>query len=86
MKPEETLAAVLRDKDATDAEKSAAAAELAHLRHQNTAPRTRKRSAAKAARALWDKMTPEQRSKEMRRRRRLGIKRRKARALAGEES
>lgn len=78
-------AARLREKGSTDEERSEAAAEMARLKNSMTTPRARRRQAAQAAKALWEKMTPEERRREMKRRRRLGIRRRKMRALGLEE-
>lgn len=75
-------AAAVASKKTGKAERSAAASILATRRHSMTAPRTRRRQCSKAARALWDGMTAEERSAEMRRRRRLGIIRKK-KALRG---
>jgi len=85
MTHETKLAALLRGKGVSDEDRSKAASELATLKNQMTAPRTRRRQAAHAARTLWQGMSPEDRKKEMRRRRRLGIRRKKLRALGKEE-
>jgi hypothetical protein len=85
MAHETKTAAKLRDKDLSDEERSKAAADLARLKNQMTAPRTRRRQAAHAARTLWQRMSPEERRREMRRRRRLGIRRKKLRAIGQED-
>lgn len=75
------VARALRKKT-TDAEtRSEAGSALATIRHQRTAPRTRRRQAAQAAKAFWDRLSPSDRRIEMRRRRKLGYIRRKKRAL-----
>lgn len=82
MSDQSEAAAALRRKDTGKAARSAAASVLALGKHSLTAPRTRRRQCSKAARALWDGMTAEERSTEMRRRRRKGILRKK-RAMRG---
>lgn len=62
-------------------ERSAAAAELAKLAHQQRTPRVRRKMASQAAKSFWDGLTPTERRTEMRRRRKLGIIRKKRRAL-----
>ncbi len=81
MSDDSETARALRRKDSEKAERSAAASKLARGRHARTAPRTRRRQCARAARALWDSMTAAERSVEMRRRRRLGLLRKKKAAL-----
>jgi hypothetical protein len=65
---------------ATEEVRSAAAAELARARHEKTPKRERKRSARHAAKALWKDVPAAERAAEMRRRRALGVARKRARA------
>jgi len=74
-------AAVLRRKGSEAGARSKAASLLAKGRHQATAPRTRRRACARAAKAFWDSLTQDERKTEMRRRRKLGMVRKKLAAL-----
>jgi hypothetical protein len=80
-----TVAVDLRKKASDAATRSEAGAALATWKHQHTGPRARRVSAARAAKAYWDGLTPSDRKIEMRRRRKLGMLRRKKRALGQKE-
>jgi hypothetical protein len=81
MSDDSETAAVLRRKVSSAEDRSFAASMLAKRRHQLTAPRTRRRACARAAKAFWDRLSPEDRVIEMRRRRKLGYIRKKKAAL-----
>jgi hypothetical protein len=81
MSDESRSARALRSKDVGADERSEAAAILGRRRQKLTAPRTRRRQCAQAAKSYWDKMSPTERSKEMARRRRLGHLKKKKAAL-----
>ena len=67
---------------ATEAQKSEAGRVLQQRRYSLMTKAQRKAQASVAGRAYWDKMSPEERSLEMRRRARLARKRRMAARLA----
>jgi hypothetical protein len=80
MKDSETAAALGR-KSTEPEERSRAGSLLAHRKHAITAPRTRRRQCAQAAKSYWNRLSPEDRVREMRRRRKIGVIRKKRAAL-----
>lgn len=80
MKNAET-AALLRRGDTDADRRSLAASLLAHRKHEVTSKRSVRIQCAQAAKAFWDRLTPEQKQREMRKRRKTGILRKKQKAL-----
>jgi hypothetical protein len=62
-----------------DKARSEAGALLAKIKHSKLSPRTRRRQASQAVKAFWAGLTPQQRRNEMRRRRKIGMYRKKHR-------
>lgn len=74
-------ASILRRSDTAEGARSLAATVLAHRKYEAVGKRAVRIQCAQAAKAFWDRLTPEEKQREMRRRRKIGLLRKKQKAL-----